>query len=199
MSCPTGEDTWQMYITHYCSSSVGRGAIIMFKSRGWQMIQNMCYLWAARPRTFPPSFYRTTYSSSLSVVSHIGASDPTVPKDSHGPFQNKILVYPATGEMLCFSKVWVFFPTCTPQGNSKSIISAIAHISTIKYLTHCSSNENLIALKSVCHRRNWQGALLSETTNWHQLYSQLNESNSQWLPEAWVQGAAVNWYGKVTD
>lgn len=89
-------------------------------------------------------------------------------------------------EFLQPAKAWVFFPTCTPQGNSKSIISAIVHISAIKYLMHCSRNVNLIALKSVCCRRSWQPALLTGTTNWHQLYLQMNKSSSQVLPEAWV-------------
>lgn len=59
----------------------------------------------------------------------------------------------------------------------------------------CSRNENLTALKSVCHRRSWQAALLAETTNWHQLHSQTNESGSQELPEGWVQSIAVKWEG----
>jgi len=103
------------------------------------------------------------------------------------PRQNThVLIYTGDAEFLKPAKAWVFFPTCTPQGNSKSIISATAHISSIKYLMHCSRNENLIALKSVCHRKSRQAALLTEKTNCHQLYLQSNESSSQGFPEAKV-------------
>lgn len=138
-------------------------------------------------------FFRATFP--LNIAYSILLLTTLYPKGQtwNEPFQDKILMYPAIGEILSFSKVWVFFPTCTPQGNSKSIISAITHISSIKYLMHRSRNGNLIALKSVCHRRSWQAALLSETTNWHHLYSQLNKSNSQ------VQGIALNWHGKVIN
>lgn len=50
--------------------------------------------------------------------------------------------YKGDAEFFQLSKSWLFFPTYTPQRNSKSIISVAAHISAIKYLMHYR-NENL--------------------------------------------------------